>query len=101
VGAAVDDVWQAIEEAAPWAEPPRGSGVVLVWRQDLIVYHRRITSLEDVCLSRAAAGWRFGELCEWLAATRPPEEAARLAFELLGRWVSDGLLCQSVPVTPR
>lgn len=87
-GFAVDECWaQANEggEPEPPAEAPR---LLLVWRQGVDVYHRVVDDGEAPLLEAHS----FGEVCERLAAGRPPEEAAARAFELLARWVGDGLL---------
>ena len=88
----VDDVWQAIEDGQ---EPPTiapGETPILVWRQELVVYHRALSPDEATALTLIEEGASFGLLCERLIDGRTEEDAARLAFELLARWVSDGLI---------
>jgi hypothetical protein len=93
---AVDDVWRQVEAgelgddgpAAPAAEPR----TLLVWRQEVEVYHRAVDALERAALSRVQEGTTFGLICELVAAELPEAEAAPRAFSLLANWASDGLL---------
>jgi hypothetical protein len=67
------------------------SGTVLVWRSALRPRCRLLEDLEARSLARARSGATFGELCESLVDELGPEGIQR-AGELLGRWLSDGLL---------
>jgi hypothetical protein len=98
---AVDDVWRAVEdredgeqETAPEA-PAADARTLLVWRQDVTVYHRPLERLERTALLRAKEGARFGEICDRLAESMPVEEAGPAAFQLLARWVGDGIIARS------
>jgi hypothetical protein len=84
------------------AAPPRavtppapGARTILVWRHDLTVYHRPLEPLEAAALARAADGAPFGGVCDLLAERLPVEEAGPVAFQLLARWVQDGLIARS------
>jgi hypothetical protein len=81
--------------AAPRAE------LVLVWRRDFDVRHRVIEDgAEAAMLSHASAGSTLGTLCEAFAEARSTDTAreadatsiAAEAFQVLARWVDDGLL---------
>jgi hypothetical protein len=90
---AVDEPWQAVADGRVPADPPEAPRTLLVWRQDLTVYHRALDAEEDAALDALAGdGLGFGALCELLAPDRPDEEAAQRAFLLLSRWVDHGLV---------
>jgi hypothetical protein len=100
VGWSVDEVWAEVEAglaegatpAPPVAlEPPRA---LLVWRQGIAVYHRPLERLERQALARAAAGAPFGAVCDLVAEQLPLDEAGPAAFQLLARWVGDGLVAR-------
>lgn len=84
-------LWRADEPAS--IVPGRASDAVLVWRRGLEVLHRLAGAEETSWLRRLADGEvAFEALCAGLAADRPDEQAAARAFELVGRWATDGLL---------
>ena len=63
------------------------------WRRELEVLHRAVDGEEADWLRRLEAGdVTFEELCAGLGRGRSDEAAAARAFELVGRWASDGLL---------
>jgi hypothetical protein len=63
---------------------------LLVWRQDVDVFHRAIEPEERPLLALAVNGTTLAELCEH--AEGYVEDAAQRVFTLVGRWVSEGLL---------
>lgn len=73
-------------QRAPW----------VLWRRDLVVQWRALEPDEAATLDAAAAGARFGELCECLAA-RSVEDAALRAAGMLKRWIADGLVVALLP----
>jgi hypothetical protein len=97
---AVDEVWAAAdagleEGAAP--EPPaplEEEAALLVWREDIAVYHRRLEPLERAALARVAAGAPFGVVCDLVAAELPLDEAGPAAFQMLARWLEDGIIAR-------
>jgi uncharacterized protein (UPF0276 family) len=106
VACAVEPLWRTIEdrEAPPSKEgtpldleaPPRAPHQVLVWREGLYhVYHRALEPLEAEALAIAAAGAPFGRICDLVAERVPETDAGRVAFELLGRWVTDQLISEA------
>jgi hypothetical protein len=93
---AVHDVWRQVDagladDEEPAAPPPEARGL-LVWRQDVAVYHRAVDALECRALARVLEGAPFGLVCELIAAEVPLEDAGPRAFQLLANWASDGLL---------
>jgi hypothetical protein len=91
---AVDDVWRAVENEDPIEPPAAGARTLLVWRQDVTVYHRALEPLERKALARARDGASFGVVCDLVAETVPVDEAGPAAFQLLARWVGDGIIAR-------
>jgi len=91
-GYAVEPVWSngpgEVEGPSPAADPH----TVLVWRQDPLVYHRRLDALETALYPSLRRGVAFGLVCEQISQMRSDRDVAQLAFEFLGRLVNDGLL---------
>jgi hypothetical protein len=87
----VATLWRADDPAAVAPRPT--TGAVLVWRREREVLHRSIGDEEAAWLRRIAdGGVTFEALCAALADGRTDEAAAARAFELVGRWATDGLL---------
>ncbi|MCA1663044.1 MAG: hypothetical protein LC659_01995, partial [Myxococcales bacterium] len=95
VGHAVDDVWRAAENEQPIEAPAADPRTILIWRQDVTVYHRSLDALERDALVRARDGAPFGVICDRVADGMPVEEAGPAAFQLLARWVGDGIIARS------
>ncbi|HEY1585118.1 MAG TPA: hypothetical protein VGH63_05470, partial [Polyangia bacterium] len=95
VGHAVDDAWRAAENEEPIEPPAAGARTLVVWRQDVTVYHRSLETLERSALARARDGATFGVICDLCAESMPVEEAGPAAFQLLARWVGDGIIARS------
>jgi len=91
---AVDEVWRAAEDGQPIEPPAADARTLLVWRQDVRVYHRALEPLERDALRRARDGAPFGLVCELVAGAMPIDEAGPAAFQLLARWVGDGIIAQ-------
>ena len=68
---------------------------LLVWRQEIAVYHRAVDPEERAALALVSAGSRFGVICDALSAAHGDEAAAARAFAWLSTWISDGLLTES------
>lgn len=84
-------LWRSDDPGA--AVPGPSPTALLVWRRALEVLHRAVDSEEADWLRRLASGDAlFAEMCDRLARGRSDEAAAARAFELVGRWASDGLL---------
>ena len=95
---AVDDVWRAVEEGTADAEGPAAPApsprTLLVWRHALGVYHRVVEPGERTALLRARDGAPFGVICDLMAESLPLEAAGPAAFQLLARWVGDGIIAR-------
>lgn len=89
---AVDEPWLAIENEGTPEPVEAAPRTLLVWRQELSVFHRAADADERALLPLLTAGAPFGLVCERLSDGRAPEAATRAAFELLARWTGDGLL---------
>ena len=78
------------------AAPDRGPETLLVWRRDAVVHHRAVSSAAEVAMLRRAADLTtLAELCEVFAGIAAAGDEAALAaeaFQILARWVDDGLL---------
>jgi hypothetical protein len=86
---ALDPLWRALDEGP--AEPDRQAETLLVWRQDVEVYHRPVDAEERPLLALAAGGTTLARLCDEVVAASP-EEGAQRVFNLVGRWLVDGLI---------
>lgn len=65
---------------------------LLIWRQGLEVNHRPVDAGEEPLLSMVRAGARLDQLCERLIEGVPEERATERAFQIVGRWLADGLI---------
>lgn len=90
---AVHELWRELESGDTPTLPERRPTSLRVWRQDFIVYHKPLSSVEVMALRAACGGATFGAVCERLGEVPGEHEAAPAAAALLGRWVSDGILC--------
>jgi hypothetical protein len=91
VDQAVEELWRALSRGDSAPEIPPRSGQLLVWRQENMVYHRRIDAAERDALEAAARGSTFGTVCEQIAEGGE-KDPAQAAFRLLAGWIDDGLL---------
>lgn len=89
----VDEAWRVLDSGGSVAALATSPTRLIVWRgEGTVVYHRRVEGVEAELMPLLANGAPFGTFCERLARGRTDGAAARLAFELLSRWVGDGLL---------
>ena len=84
-----DELWDAIERAAPPPAPGAATRAVLVWRRGVTVVHRTLDDDEATLAPALAAGATFGDLCERLAGAPAPAERA---LALLLRWLDAAVL---------
>jgi hypothetical protein len=92
-GYALDDLWFALEDSAPdtVAATPE---TLLVWRPELDVLHRVLPEDEAQLLARLDGETSLQSLCEHVPAPSV-EEAAQQLFNVVGRWLSEGLLMRA------
>lgn len=88
----VDDVWDRAQRGEPAGEAVASPQALLVWRQNLRVYHRPVGDLERDCLRLLLASAPFGAWCEHAADLIGEEEAAEAVVAVLQRWLGDGVL---------
>jgi hypothetical protein len=81
------DVVHAPLEATPGA-------TLLVWRQEIAVYHRAVDPDERAALALVSGGSQFGVICDALSAAHGDRTAAARAFAWLSAWIADGLLTE-------
>ncbi len=67
---------------------------LLVWRQEIAVYHRAVDPEERAALALVSTGSRLGVICDALSAKHGDEAAAARAFAWLSTWIVDGLLTE-------
>ena len=83
------DIWSALrDESAP--PPPRRlpePQAILVWRQDVTARFKPLGSEEAMMWDEAAAGTRFGVLCEMVATYGGEDDADFRAASYLKDWV--------------
>lgn len=91
---AVDELWRTVMAGEEFDDPAPAPRTLLVWRQEVEVYHRGLLPLERDALDHIGAGTTFGEICELVAARLPLAEAGPAAFGLLARWAADGIIAR-------
>ena len=99
---AIAALWRALEDGSmedgsteeghPPDHPPKSAETILIWRQQLTVFHRVLDPDEGLCLPLLRYGATFATLCDQALDGTQQEVAAHRAFELLARWLADGLL---------
>lgn len=93
---AIAPLWRALEDSITEDghadAPPKSAETILLWRQQLTVFHRVLDPDEEACLPLLRDGATFAAVCEQALDGSSAETAAQRAFELLARWLGDGLL---------
>lgn len=92
---AIEAAWRALEAHEEPIPPEPSPRTLLVWREGITVYHRRIDGAERAVLRRCAAVHAppsFGQICEWVADAIGEAQAPQVAGELLYRWTTEQLL---------
>jgi uncharacterized protein (UPF0276 family) len=95
VGHSVDETWRSVDRDLDLVLPRPEPLHLVVWRAGMDVVHRRAGAVERALLPSLIAGTTFGALCDQLGQQDDAtgvEEAAQTAFQLLGSWLSGGLL---------
>jgi hypothetical protein len=88
------DIWAALrgETAPPPAGRPAEPQTLLVWRQDVTARFKPLGPEEAMMWDEAAAGTRFGVLCEMVATYGGEDGADLRAATYLKDWVDMGSL---------
>ncbi len=98
---ALSTIWGSGRPPHP-REPEARSESLLVWRQDFEVRHREVDGAEEAAmLAEAAGGATMAELCQTMIEQDPQhgDEAPARAFQILARWVDDGLVIRKSEMT--
>jgi hypothetical protein len=74
---------------SPVGEPVE---TLIVWRQETTVFHRTADPSEHLALELAAAGTRFGLICDALLARHDEQTAVERAHGMLVTWLADALI---------
>lgn len=88
------EIWNAlaIDETPPAAELLAEPGGHLVWRSGLIPRFRGVDRHEINAISLSHSGVPFTELCGIMVNEFGVTQGTRIAGELLGRWLGEGLI---------
>lgn len=87
-------VWQALQKNEP---PPEVMMAIqaspwIVWRQDLMVYFRRLAENETPGFEAMSAAQNFSAICHAFVALVGEDEAASHAARVVQQWITDGLV---------
>ena len=87
-------LWSASSESSesPDTQPIAAPETLLVWRQDVAVYHRPVDADERAALVCLEEGTTLGLLCEALGHLGAEDDVGARVFSWLWTWVSDGLV---------
>jgi hypothetical protein len=88
------EIWSAFEEQSvpPAAELLPEARAYVVWRRDFVPRVRVVPISEYQVITALRLRFTFAETCEILRLRMGEERAAATAGEMLGRWLSDGLV---------
>jgi uncharacterized protein (UPF0276 family) len=98
---ALSTIWSSVRPPQP-PEPAARPESLLVWRQDFEVRHREVDGTDEAAmLAVAAGGATIAELCETMIAQtpQPGDDAPTRAFQILARWIDDGLVTRKSEAT--
>ena len=87
----VHELWQAIHDETPVSAVGRAPTSIIVWRRDLVVYHRPVSGGEAAALALLQTGAPFATVCECFAG-EGVEGAAEKAFGALLQWIADAII---------
>jgi hypothetical protein len=88
----ITDLWKDPGHHDSSEALPEQPETLLVWRQDFTVFHRGVPDDEASLLPLLTYGTRFDAVCARLAELVPEENVPGRAFEVLSRWLGDGLI---------
>jgi hypothetical protein len=87
-------IWKAANdgEALPGVERNATPIAWVLWRREMKIFWRSLTTDEAEALDAAIAGGSFGEICELLCAHVGDDAAPMRAATLLRQWLHDGMV---------
>jgi hypothetical protein len=88
----VQELWQAIHDETPVSVVGRAPTRIIVWRRDLVVYHRAVTGGEAAALALLQTRAPFASVCECFVEEGGVDGAATSAFGALLQWIADAIL---------
>ncbi len=88
----VQELWQAIHDETPVSAVGRAPTTIIVWRRDLIVYHRAVSGGEAAALALLQTGAPFATVCECFVEEGGVDGAAEKAFGALLQWIADAII---------
>lgn len=91
----VAEVLRAVEEANDWCAPKHETAAILIWRTGNRCYYRDLEGTELAGIRALANGVNLAALCERIAAAAGAADPTALIFELLERWLNDGILVRA------
>ena len=91
----VHKLWTALDRGEPVPVYSPDRYVVRVWREGFDVVHAVVEDCEEAGLRALSERRSLEIVCRQLAEENAdPAQAARQAFEVLGRWLGDGMVCR-------
>ncbi len=91
----VAKVLRAVEEKNDWCVPKHETAAILVWRRNNRCYYRDLEGAELAGIRAFEGGISLAALCERVAEAAEVADPGALIFELLGRWLDDGILVRA------
>ena len=91
LGFAVAPSWERVGRGESFEPPVRTPTRYRLWRREHEVFYRPIDETEWEALVAAGKG-TFGDVCAAVAERVGEEAAPRTAFEILSRWMNDGIV---------
>jgi hypothetical protein len=87
-------LWRALtnERAEPAPEPVSDPALWVLWRRELQIFFRPLTTLEAQMLDVVRAGGSFGAVCLALSSALDETQAPSRAAAFLREWVESGLI---------
>jgi len=93
-GAPIDEVWKAATSKQEIPPVESAMTALRVWREGLVVFHRRLEPVELAALQAVARGERFSDVCQAAATIVGDADAATEVVRVLRRWIGDGMIVE-------
>jgi hypothetical protein len=87
-------IWSAINagQTPPAAAVLDAPAVIALWRREYSPTFRTLDPMESQVMSMVADGRTFGEICRVIVDEVGEAEGTQVAGNLLGRWISEGMV---------